>query len=547
MELANTTMATGPHLWQSHHGTFNGLSNSEIYATIWQITNSTSSTTLAINPDYYDEVTSELSAMYGNPVNKGKYGHLYRCIVLDGDHNSPTQVTITCYASTFKIHVQGCLHRAWVDNILPDIGHKLQQQITDDDESLGIINFSLNYDQDFPSLASTPMSTPPSTLPPSQSLKLSPATSQQSQTTAPVHLCNAATQTDNVPKFCSCSSQTDCISSSTLQSSIPSSSSAASQTDSEHSVQPLHHMSTSTSSTIEHSSVRPPSAVVKRPAQHTPSITNISTSNMFSALQVEDTIPDDDEPPIPLPWLPSVNSHCRVKPVPSRKPKSPSKSMSPFKSPSESMSPAKSMSQSKSPVKPPSQSPVTRSSSHRNAKETVLIIGDSIPKHLVGRKMSKRYRVLNRCIPGSRLELWTKLAPIMINEEQPSRVIIHLGTNNIASSVTNECLLMYDHLVSTILNVSPEIHIAVSSLTPQTNTGHMHWITEFNARLKELCTSWELSFIDNANISKSKLAADGLHLNKSGTISLAKNFILFINHKPSNQDFHVSQFPWKMK
>ena len=41
-----------------------------------------------------------------------------------------------------------------------------------------------------------------------------------------------------------------------------------------------------------------------------------------------------------------------------------------------------------------------RSQPHVQQKPTVLLIGDSIPKGVIGRHMSRRYRVINRCIPG---------------------------------------------------------------------------------------------------------------------------------------------------
>ena len=167
---------------------------------------------------------------------------------------------------------------------------------------------------------------------------------------------------------------------------------------------------------------------------------------------------------------------------------------------------------------------------------TVLILGDSIPKHLDGRRMSRRYKVINRCIPGSNIELWMKLAPIFVQEECPTAVILHIGTNNIQSTLTSECLDLFTTLVAVIKSICPSTRILVSSLTTQSKPGHNAWIYEYNARLRDQCKLFKWTYIDNYNIQTSNLSKyDGLHLNKVGISRLAQNFISAIQH----MDFHA--------
>ena len=64
-------------------------------------------------------------------------------------------------------------------------------------------------------------------------------------------------------------------------------------------------------------------------------------------------------------------------------------------------------------------------------KPRLLIIGDSIPKGVAPQRLSGKYCVVNRCIPGTKLQLSTKLAPSMIEEEKPIWMINQCGTNNI--------------------------------------------------------------------------------------------------------------------
>ena len=159
---------------------------------------------------------------------------------------------------------------------------------------------------------------------------------------------------------------------------------------------------------------------------------------------------------------------------------------------------------------------------------TVLIIGDSIPKYLDGKCMSRHLNVINECIPGSKIETWIKLVPSYIREYNPFSIIVHCGTNNIRKTYPMECLTLLIKLLNTISQTDSRIKIAVSSLTTQMNYGRYNWITEFNARLFESCELFQWTFIDNRNITSRYLAIDGLHLSRSGTTRLAGNFISFL-------------------
>ena len=219
----------------------------------------------------------------------------------------------------------------------------------------------------------------------------------------------------------------------------------------------------------------------------------------------------EDLPPIPLPWL---ASHTK----PSRKPK-----------------PEHSKKPSSTKTKPTTSTARKQQPQPQPLNRTVLVLGDLIPKHLVGRRLSRRYKVLNRTLPGTNLELWIKLAPSFIEQECPTAVIIHLGTNNISQKLTSECETLLETLVTVIMNTEPQTQICFSSLTTQRNFGHNVWIREYNARLKDICHRSKCTFINNDNIETCHLVPDGLHLSKAGTSILARNYISTI----SQLDFHL--------
>ena len=124
MDYAKGAMS---QLWKSINETFNGFSNGDIFnGSLWKIQPKSRSTTIAVNPDIYDQLNQELSGMYGVPERKGKNGMIYRCMMSNGHDDDPLQqVAITCYQSTSTLSIQGGAHQKWVEDILPEIENKL--------------------------------------------------------------------------------------------------------------------------------------------------------------------------------------------------------------------------------------------------------------------------------------------------------------------------------------------------------------------------------------------------------------------------------------
>ena len=317
----------------------------------------------------------------------------------------------------------------------------------------------------------------------------------------------------------------------------------------------------------EHTSPSVPSAPsisLMTPAHSLGTITvpNVATSNRFQALSVEDctadltapsesneahaltathvkqestnqhpTIPPlepEDLPPIPLPW--KIENSSSAKPTQKSKKSKHVRASKPTTSTPETTS--------ESVI----STPPSTAKRLPHEKPTVLIIGDSIPKGIVAQRLSRKYRVINRCIPGTKLQLWTKIVPSMIEEEKPTCIIIHCGTNNIQNCLTNECLSLYQELIASIRSVSP-VHIAVSSLTIQKHSGRQIWINEFNMRLRELCDFYSMSYICNDNITVKEIAKEDkykLHLSRRGTSLLAQNYIEFLRgFSIQNLDFYI--------
>ena len=130
----------------------------EFNSNLWEIEHHSLSTTVRVNPEIFYHLTNELSSRYGPPQNHRRNGQIFRTVMPD----TLKQVAITCYPTANVLSVQGAPHLAWVDSLLTEIGHILVELETESDTSAtcattpepisSVVNFSLNYDVNFPPL-----------------------------------------------------------------------------------------------------------------------------------------------------------------------------------------------------------------------------------------------------------------------------------------------------------------------------------------------------------------------------------------------------------
>ena len=391
------------------------------------------STTVAINPEIYDQLIDEFCARYGPADDRGTKGQIFRCHMETGE-----TVTITCYASTHNMSVQGLLQELWMDNIWPEIKHKLATPSNNNQNA---------------------------------SICIQPTTStpQRNFTSLPCFDLNVSTSLiTDCPSTRSVETQTAPIPAPRLSLLQQQSSSHHPPTPKS---RPVPAPRTSLSTKIRPTPA-PRTSLCTQPTPAHISVPTIPTSNRFESLQTEHRSDLPQTIPVLDRQQPGLTSQTR----------------------------------------------------------TVLIIGDSIPKYLDGKRMSQRLNVRNECIRGSRLEHWIKLAPALIKEHDPSAIIIHCGTNNVQTNTILKCMDLTTQLLNVITSSSPQVTIAFSSLTVQGDIGNSFWAERFNDKLFELCNKYHLDYIDNRNIRVRHLARDNLHLGRSGIRMLARNYISFLKY-----------------
>ena len=175
----------------------------------------------------------------------------------------------------------------------------------------------------------------------------------------------------------------------------------------------------------------------------------------------------------------------------------------------------------------------------RNGKET-CIIGASLIKRINMREFNAHMNdgfAIKRSFPGARAAQLFYYIDEVLNLQNIDRIIINIGMNDITSQDQSE-----REILKEIIDLVLKCHnhgvndIFVSGLTY--NPHHQPQIKALNELLKNSAASFNFTFIDNPDIEERHLWKDKLHLNTQGTISLARNFLHFLNRDSFYDGFY---------
>ena len=160
---------------------------------------------------------------------------------------------------------------------------------------------------------------------------------------------------------------------------------------------------------------------------------------------------------------------------------------------------------------------------NKTPKKDIVIIGDSMIKYINDREISRSSSVNIRSHPGATTEdLIDYVRPI--TRKNPKMMVIHSGTNDITNKVnTLQKIRKVIHAIKEN-DVNDEIEIVLSSAIHRDDQDVEDEISELHKKLENLCKGKGMRFIDNSNIKSPSLNRSKLHLKKSGTALLPKNF-----------------------
>ena len=129
-----------------------------------------------------------------------------------------------------------------------------------------------------------------------------------------------------------------------------------------------------------------------------------------------------------------------------------------------------------------------------------------------------------RNFPGATIEeMQHNLVPIL--ERNPCRSILHVRTNNVESCTSREILDKLLTLKTFSSEKSPQCQTIFSTSTIRLEKAKANLtVRQLTNHLLQL----NIDVVDNRYITDHCIGKKGLHLNISGTIQLAKNFLNFI-------------------
>lgn len=108
--------------------------------------------------------------------------------------------------------------------------------------------------------------------------------------------------------------------------------------------------------------------------------------------------------------------------------------------------------------------------------------------------------------------------------KRPERLIIHVGTTDFEHSSPGQIPTSIATLVQEIQEKAPTKNSAISELIARNdNPEFMATIQDSNSRVSQVCKNYNWEIITNGHIVGKHLNSCGVHQNKQGNASLAKN------------------------
>ena len=168
----------------------------------------------------------------------------------------------------------------------------------------------------------------------------------------------------------------------------------------------------------------------------------------------------------------------------------------------------------------------SQSKQDQNKPPGVVVIGDSITRNIIGKKLSRNQNVNAFSFSGATIDDMVDFAKPVI-KRKPKKIILHVGTNNLKMDQPKKIKNKVAGLVDSIKAEHPSIDVAVSSIIFRSDVNSK--IDEVNRRLSSFCQSKNWVFINNSNINEDSLNRSRLNLNRKGAYRLASNFREYIN------------------
>ena len=159
---------------------------------------------------------------------------------------------------------------------------------------------------------------------------------------------------------------------------------------------------------------------------------------------------------------------------------------------------------------------------------STTIIGDSIIRDIKQHKIRKDLpgnKVFMKSFSGATTKCLTDYIKPSLRY-QPDLFIIHGGTNDLRSEKTSK--IIAEDITKLALSTKTDENDVIISGIIRRNDDLNSKGQQVNDFLKQFCSDNNIAYLDNSCIENKHLNNSGVHLNYSGTVALANNFIKYI-------------------
>uniref|UniRef100_A0A3B4ZB61 SGNH hydrolase-type esterase domain-containing protein n=1 Tax=Stegastes partitus TaxID=144197 RepID=A0A3B4ZB61_9TELE len=124
-----------------------------------------------------------------------------------------------------------------------------------------------------------------------------------------------------------------------------------------------------------------------------------------------------------------------------------------------------------------------------------VVIGDSVVRNI------KLYAAATYCVPGARVsDLLERIPALPIKHADAGKVVIHIGTNDIASQQSEVLKRDFNSLFNLLKNCRKSVFISGPLLSFHRGVGRFSRLLSLTTWLQSACSLHNLVLIDNFNL-----------------------------------------------
>ena len=178
-------------------------------------------------------------------------------------------------------------------------------------------------------------------------------------------------------------------------------------------------------------------------------------------------------------------------------------------------------------------------------RKKLIVVGDSLVRHLDLKRICPNEDNLLQCIPGARIGTIRRILYKLADKYEADHIVIVVGANHHQED-SHVLSGKARFLLKEAKELFAESKIHYSAYLPKFSDMWIPYIQDFNERMKKSCWAIGVDFIYNSQFvingaaNQRLLAKDGLHLSRKGVATLGSN----IKYRVRT---YTPKLPYKMK